>query len=478
MIMRRIKENRRGQTIVLFMMVLVALALILFWVMDLHRILHIKSRSTTAGDSAALAAARFQALTLNLVGELNIMQAVALCNDDAAAANTIADVQARLCFTGPMTALVASQIAAKNNHIFANDDFTEELNRHADEVEDYDTYTGSGMLFPEPYPGAWQEYADMIRAVATEEVAAAPDNASYYTDRGSSHTLLSKSFYDAVAAQNWCWFYNHAPSLLESYRNFFPCWWNDLPPLERRPYTNCEYFGLGLAPLRVALIDITSFRDLSDAASEQGLESGLRNNTNLTETVATWYVYGNNWGSWSAIDVYGSNPFPLVGPVKPQYNYSGADAVTRVLAGLDRISPSQEGGGSGDQILWTAAAKPFGYLEDEMLPTSLNMVVPAYRDIRLIPVDASSGGGGGAFDLEWRFHTDSHLPPYMDNGTAALKSGCYYCAQLRTWEQRSFRQSGIAWLNLYSDKCESPAGGGGGGGGGGGDDGGDTRRGH
>ena len=37
------------------MMVLVALCMVLLWNVDLHRILHIKSRSTTAGDAAALA---------------------------------------------------------------------------------------------------------------------------------------------------------------------------------------------------------------------------------------------------------------------------------------------------------------------------------------------------------------------------------------------------------------------------------------
>ena len=64
-----------------------------------------------AGE-AALAAARWQGATLNLVGELNLMHALALSAQDSAAVGAITNLQARLCFTGPLTALIAAQVAA------------------------------------------------------------------------------------------------------------------------------------------------------------------------------------------------------------------------------------------------------------------------------------------------------------------------------------------------------------------------------
>ena len=63
--------------------------------------------------------------------------------------------------------LLAAQVAAKNNHIYVNDGMTSLLTDHvADIRNNYRVDFGNGMVFPEPWPGAWAEYADMIsRAV-------------------------------------------------------------------------------------------------------------------------------------------------------------------------------------------------------------------------------------------------------------------------------------------------------------------------
>ena len=145
------------------------------------------------------------------------------------------------------------------------------------------------------------------------------------------------------------------------------------------------------------------------------------------------------------------------------------------------------GGVAEDDITWTAAAKPFGYLEGNRRPVDFGIVLPAFREVALIPVDAaSSGSGGGGFDLAWRYHVEAHLPLYMEGGPDALDTpecrGCYYCAQLRKWENEEFRETGIAWLEINYERCIVRRGDGGGGGGGGGGrpvgGGGKRRRGH
>jgi len=60
---------------IFMIMALLILAVVIVWVFDVHTVLHIKARTQNAGDAAALAAARWQGVSLNLIGDLNILQA-------------------------------------------------------------------------------------------------------------------------------------------------------------------------------------------------------------------------------------------------------------------------------------------------------------------------------------------------------------------------------------------------------------------
>ena len=139
----------------------------------------------------------------------------------------------------------------------------------------------------------------------------------------------------------------------------------------------------------------------------------------------------------------------------------------RVEAGISRFM--SEGGGTDaeDVIVWTGAAKPFGYLETdggEENPTSARLVLPAFREVRLIPIDTSSASSGGSFNLRWRRHCVEHLPIYIKQGPAALPP-CRYCRRLVTWERPEFRAEGVGWLSTNSWQCTiSPPGNGPGGG--------------
>ena len=107
-----------GQTIVFLLMALTILMFALLWNVDLHRLVAGKTHAQNAGDAAALSAARWQGESLNLVGELNLMHALALSANDTAAVDAITSMQARICFTGPLAGLVTAQIAAKNNRVY------------------------------------------------------------------------------------------------------------------------------------------------------------------------------------------------------------------------------------------------------------------------------------------------------------------------------------------------------------------------
>ncbi len=467
----RALRPRSGQAMIFIIMVLVILAFVALWNFDLHKVIFVKTVSQNAGDSSALAAARWQAISLNLIGDLNVMQAVALTRGDTDGAAAINNLQARLCYVGPMIGLEAAQQAGKNNGIFNNDAFTSRLMDHANEVRnDYTAVGGDGrMMFTEPFPGCWNEYAAMIEAVARNGVAVAPDNARYYSDYSGGHLLLTPDFYDAVAGADWCWFYHHAYNVLKTYVDYHS--WPPLPDISPTPDPmNCEYFGLGLmkqdlvgdARAISAMNAVRVERDLSPDPISDGVES----------MTSVWYCYEQGaWGTWDAIDPGGGDGFPVTGPVKSQYDYAGADAVTRVQAESPRLTP----GAGTSRITWTAAAKPFGYLEvagAQIKPNEYSLVLPAFHDVRLFPVDVSSASAGGAFNLGWRDHIEGHLKDYVATGKTV--PGCIYCMSLVVWENPVFRQTGIDWLRLNSGACQTFGGGGGGGRGGGGG----ARRGH
>lgn len=461
-------DRKHGQVMIFLIMVLVALVFVVLWNFDLHKILFVKSRTQNAGDAAALMGARWQGITLNLIGDLNLMHAVALAAGNAGAAESITNIQARVCYVGPMIGFFAAQQAAKNNGIFVNDAFTAFVREHADTVRydyPYNIDNSGNLLFPEPYPGCWEEYADMLELAANDGIAVGADNARFYTDRAGDHTLLNLAFYESIAGRNWCWFYHHEPGLLTNYQNFNPGpWWEDLPPLTGTQVINAEFFGLSLSRQTTALDQLTTAPVLNRQRAQRGVP-GLITTNEMAEP-AVWYTYGNEWHPWTAMDTDGEFPFPGAGTVRPQYNYAGADAVTRTYAKPTRLTPGPGGSTVTNHLVWIAAAKPFGYLPDQSTPMAYRLVLPAFHNVRLIPVDASSRPSGGRFDIEWRIHQERHLPDYMEHGPGAMSADCWYCRQLIRWENRSFRRQGERWLDANSDDCTRTGGGGGGPGGG------------
>jgi Flp pilus assembly protein TadG len=457
-------NSKNGQTLIFFLVVLVIMFFAVIWVFDLHNILNTKSKIRNAGDSAAVMGARWQGISLNIMGDLNIMNAIAIADGDYATVDAISNIQVRLAFTGPLIGFDAAQQAGKNNGIFNNDEFTDYVFEHANIVRNQYTQqspTTGNMLFAEPYPGAWDEYATMLESIASRGIAVGIDNAKFYTDVSYNHYLLMYEFYDAIAGQNWCWFYFHAMNLLETYNSYRN--WGPLPVFTSFIPVNSEILGLQLSRRNTRLGNIAGQTSEDYSLAEHG--RSLVNVQNSTNSF-NWYCYSSGaWNSWSSFDI--QSGFPATGTVKPQYDYTGADSATRIETDMERLTPGQDGEIVTNGVTWTSAAKAFGYLNDTETPCLYDLVIPAFHDVRLIPLDTSSTPYGGAFDLEWQRHINDHLPKYILYGTSGLTPGCYFCNQLRTWERGSFRNDGIDWLddpdNVQS--CTAPSSGGNRGGG-------------
>lgn len=451
------------------LMVLVIGTLVVLWMFDVHKTLFVKARSRNAGDAAALAAARWQGTTLNLLGELNLLQAVSLAQSLSvgdptfADARAIADLQARVAMTGPLVGLLAAQQAAKQNGAYNQDSYTATLLDHVGEVRaSYDErYVAPYENTPTP-PTAWDDYATMLETVAAFGIAALPDNPHLYTDYADyDHLLLNPAFYDAIASRDWCWFFFHAYGTLQSYTS-----WRDWPPLPIIILPNpadAEYFRLGVR--RVSrLAQLTVPEGGADAPTEQELLEELENQagqsfgTNLLNVSATWFAFREEiWFDWASLL---PENFAFRGDIKPEYNYAGADAAVRLESDTDRLTPGLQ----KEVITWSAAAKPFGALEGPQRPDAFGLVLPVFRDVRLIPMDASTAPAGGSRPGWWQ-HIQNHLQPYAAGGPDELEPGCWYCQQLATWENDDFREEGLAWLEQNSASCQQAGGPGAGGGG-------------
>jgi hypothetical protein len=463
--MKNSDNTRNGQTILFSVVALMIILFAVLWMADVHHIIFVKDKSQNAGDAAALAGARWQGTTLNLIGELNLMHAAALAVADFEAVDIITNTQKRLCYTGPMTGVAAAQQAAKLNGMFVNDEYTQFVSEHADVIRNnYGAMIGGETALPEPWPGAWVEYAAMMRAIADDGVAAGIDNAFFFDDPGGAHVLLQIEFYDAVAGRDWCWFFRYHPHLLEEYTGY--TWWNALPPPNMRASSSSEFLGLWLTPQPRTFSAIAGIDGVQRGAERLSIDlPEIPVDPEINEIESVWFYYmSGHWGRWSDM----APPFPVDGEVKREYDYAGADSVTRVEAEISRFMSDGGGTDAGDIIVWTGAAKPFGYLDSDgggaENPTRSHLVLPAFREVRLIPIDASSASSAGSFNLRWRRHCIEHLPIYMNQGPGALPA-CRYCRQLLTWERPEFRASGAGWLSTNSWQCTiTPSGGGGSGG--------------
>lgn len=465
------RSRRSGQVLLFLVLVVVVLTFAGLWVFDVNKILFVKAKARNGGDAAALAAARWQGTTLNLIGDLNVMQAVALSDalasgsDDFSEAAAIADLQSRAAFAGPMAGYVAAQQAAKANGIYMNEAATADLRAHANIVRnEYAEYYPSAYTPLPPATTSWDDYANMLDTAASDGIAAVCDNVQYYaTYSNDSHMLLNPQFYEAIAGREWCWFWWNARDLLYSYSSWMD--WPPLPEIQLAQPVNSEIFNLNVTP--VPFLDRMGGRpggrrspyvDVLEDLAGQALEP------EIAEVPAKWFFYRMEaWGPWD-----GRIPenFPWDGEIRPQYNYAGADAAIRIQEITNRRSDSA----GAAAITWSAAAKPFGTLQEDVIPTRHGLVLRAYEEVRLIPVDASSAPAG-AVRPGWLTFIYEILPLYMQRGPIALPADNWYAQQLLTWENPYFRRDGIDWLNENSENCIVRGGGGGGGSGG-------TRRGH
>lgn len=456
-------KARSGQAVVYLVLVLVALTILVL--MNVSVYLGVSARNTTmnGGDAAALAVARYQGELLNRIGAWNVEHLKAALKGDSALCESIALRQLRCCFLDPLEGLARGNEFAKKNDCERNDLMLEILRQHVSDIRAY--YIDNPELYPEPWPGAWAEYAHNLEIVLSEGIWAGPDNIDF-VDGATGHFLLDKFFYEAIAGRNWCWFLFHAPGLLSAYTTFQD--WGPLPGRDldsrRRKCVNSEIYSLCLdrrVGRAVDLLGVDLIRRLTGASEKDISESPLLNDPNQA-----WFFFDSDvWRKWWEVDPIGPESFPAMGSVRPEYDVRGCAAICRVTRRFSNLV--QEG--DVREAVWSAAAKPFGVVASDQrgvsLVTSLKgFVTDAFDSVRLVPLDGVGGCDLSTADPVWMNHVRLHLNDYLENGPRK-GSSCWYCQMLNLWESSPFRASGDRWLRYHSHECVRPSGSGSGRGG-------------
>jgi hypothetical protein len=540
--------GQSGQTLIFIVIVLVVLVFVVLAIYDMHHVITQRIRAQNGVDSAALTGAKWQGETLNMVGELNLLKAATvifmevppgLAGGSSAqqTLDSLTEMQRRLLFVGPMLGMLQAEQGAKLNKIRARPHIAQELHDRADMLR----RMGDSGAVPQPgYPGWVYDYADMLDAVADAGMAAEFVNSQFaagwleFSNPLAAKYLGGQAFYNAVASRDWC----YLKELLLDYNYTDYTFWGSLvahlPPLE-----GSEYLNLGVtfrsntwltgADGSGGVLSSDEISQLRGILDEMASERGINLNPNwsvfqtdewpafnyptspvpptVTLVSLTWAVFDPD--RWRHFGQDANVPPPsdvLVADIRPEFNYSGADASARVAIEPNitlSLRPRSETGvinpspprtdwlpaqyeqpikqdldalrriSEQETVVSTAAAKPFGRITlggRNYRPDTFRVVLPVFETVRLIPLVYSSGGNG--FDTSnFNEHRFFHLPQYLALGLDGLTPGCFFCNQLRTWEDPKFRQTGKDWLLRVGcppppppPRWHWPGGGGGGGG--------------
>ncbi len=470
------RRSRSGQ-IALVLVFLVAGLLFLFLMeVDIFSAARGKSRLQNAGDAAALAAARWQGISLNLIGELNLVHLAAACETNREAIAGICALQERIAIAGPCLALLAANETAREN-LWKTTPVESRAFAEMDAMRSIVEYTAGAAVGRSSY--SWEnkgaDYATMLRTAVADGCWAGADNAEILpavTTLGS-HPLYSKSFYEAADSGNWpriCMNvfgadHGKATSTLLNWPG-----WGAIPPATfSNDFVNAEFFGIGVQPsFFTEEAAVGGIDTLVNAALELGLDSALVNRENIEKFDALrdmsfpWYFYecnsaGDPWRTWWEVDRGGSQRFPLIADVRDEYDVMGAAAACRVCGELRPASETAH----TNLFTWTAAAKPFGAWDGRRVIDLFSqwngvfnaaLVLPSFSFVRLIPLGGVGENNLGAADETWLRHVRSHVP---ENLRAA---GCNYCRILNKWDDPEYTRSGGEFLqeHAHNEVCQPP----------------------
>ena len=457
-------KAQRGQVALYLVVALVALTVLMLSNVGAFLAVRAKNHAMNAGDAAALAAARRQGELLNEIGWLNLRHAEAEWVGDWDAALDIVNQQRRIAFLGPLDCLRAANDAAKENGAPACcESLSRILSKHASTVRTL--YVENPDLYPEPWEGAWEEYAARLSSLAASGIVVGCDNIDFL-NAIECFPLTSKSFYSMVEGESWC------KLVVAGWTWLLNVDIHNLPQPTKRnvvPTVNseiCPLYLKAMIPLFETPYDLESMRALFAINGASFPESDGENKYPAADDrppddpSRVYFFYDEwRWCEWSPM-ISRAN-LPLLGTVKPEFDVRGCCSIFRVFEIVPQFLSDTKRIGS-----WNAAAKPFGraltssgkvVVTDE---ETKGIVLPSFEAVRLIPIALADGGNDlSTADEQWLDHVREHVPLVFEGGADALSSTCRYCASLKKWDDPEFRSRVASWVEKYAETCRRSHGG-------------------
>ncbi len=474
--------RKSGQAIIFLMVVMVIGLLAVVWNFDLHRVVSAKLRMRNAGDAAALAGARWQGHTLNMIGDLNLIQAaiMSMSYDEDPQTGAIEffmppeayelhELRQRLDFVGPLGAFAIAQQTAFNNGALPDPELAANLIEFAGWLRD--------EISLEPYPEAFDEYADVLVDLATRGVAVSSYGIANLPRR---HPLVQEGFYAAIAEALvgwWCPMRNYEYEL-EDYEDF-----ESWGKLNTDDFRYRFMFDLQLEEFSTVSADGTLEMPDTAVPDEDDFLEELRDYMETTTIIedyaesagyavaamysvpeAEWHVYSTrSWQQrWPRPAEYGDDVtyhnlnkrLAIRDRVKAKYNYLGAVAGISMSAKVGRGILSSSDNETVD-LSYKAKAKPFGFLnleDGQEPPYYFGFVFPCFQNVRLVHSDIGERAMSGVFYE----HVTAHLESYLERGPTSTDPDCPYCRLLVKWEDLD-RKEGLDWLDrAYNDENDNP----------------------
>ncbi|MBQ9787977.1 MAG: hypothetical protein IJW31_00045 [Lentisphaeria bacterium] len=219
------KSCNSGQVLITGLIMVLILLLAIFIFFDVHNVIRAKIKVETAEQAAALAGARWQGESLNLVGEMNLLIAneMILASSVVVTPENVSDIrekaearvkainelQTRVCFLGPLIGFSAAQQAGKNNGmnpiIMYGGDVGEYLRTIDTNVSEEDS------KYPDKVNGFfWKEpYMATLNTIAASGVAVRPSGNANGIENITPRFLADETLYRAVISASagrtvWC----------------------------------------------------------------------------------------------------------------------------------------------------------------------------------------------------------------------------------------------------------------------------------
>ncbi len=354
--------GRSGQVAIFLVLVLAGLALLFSLNIDLFTSSRSKIRLQNAADAGALAIARWQGMSLNVIGDLNIAHLAAVCESNVNAMAGIVALQRSVARIGPTAGFKAANDIARANGAAASPDMTEAAR------------IAAGL--------AGADYASMVDGTLRDGVCAGIDNAAVVR-AGSVDPRLDPDFYDAIRSRDFralCVRFANGSHSLPS-----------VPPGAPDPDEALLSDGVnacfGSIGVRVdggggypGLVG-----SLAALAREYGFdtavsEAALAKNASLFAEYG-WFAYDQS--EWAELPAeLGFSRFPWLTPLQERYDTAGGAATVRVEGAVALTSIAAQ----TNAIAALAAAKALGSVRSRRVTdVAPPIVLPSFSQARLVP---------------------------------------------------------------------------------------------